>query len=67
MWRSEGGDAEVVRQGEFNLGQLLSGEVVDRLAHEVVGVDRTDLIDEESSRSSCDIELGPVNRRLSRS
>ena len=56
-------NAEIVGQCEVYLDQLVSGQVIDRVAHDVVGVDRANLIDQHPCRPTGDLHLGAVDSR----
>lgn len=48
-------------QGEFNFGELVSGQVVDWVAHDEVDVDRSNLVDQHPGGPAGDLELGPMD------
>ena len=47
-------------KGELDLGELVSRQVVDRVANDVVDVDRSNLVDQHSGRPTGDVNLGAV-------
>ena len=45
-------------KGVLDLGELVSGQVVDWIANDVVDVDRSNTVDQHSGRSAGNLELG---------
>jgi hypothetical protein len=43
-------DAQIVGQGELDLNELISGQVVDWVTHDVAEIDRADWVDEWKAR-----------------
>src|SRR5262249_30750683 len=56
---------EVAGDRVLDFGEFVAVEVVDRVAHDVVGVDTTDLVDEEPGLLAVDLEGRPEDRGLS--
>jgi hypothetical protein len=65
--RSGGLNAEVVAQRQLDFRELITSQVVHGVTHQVVGVDRADLVDEQAGSSAGDLQLGAVDRRAGRS
>src|SRR5579875_3005313 len=64
--RGEVLDSEVVGQCELDLCEPSSCQVVDGVAHDIVDVDRANLVDQHPRRPTGDFKLGAVNRRAGR-
>src|SRR5262249_33813547 len=63
--RSGSSQAEVAGDGVLDFGELVAVEVVGRVADEVVGVDASDLVDEEPGLLAVDLQGRPEDGRLS--
>jgi len=59
-------DPEVVRQREFDLYELISGDVVHWVAIDVVDIDRANLVDQQPRRPARDLKLRAVDGRTGR-
>lgn len=53
--------AEIVHQSEFDLIELIPCQVVNWVAHDIVEIYGSDLVDQHSRRSSGDLELGAMD------
>ena len=56
-------NAQVVGQGELDLNELISGQVIDWVTHDIAEIDRADLVDQQPRHLSLDLKLGSMNGR----